>query len=115
MLTQVNLYILRCIFKILAAKNNQKLRDVFIDDEVATLLHDTGYRKLLTEVVVDDKDEICNILATYHNLIKIKAQIDHFVTGLQCIKGLYEYVKRYSDLMRPLFAQDNSKELTAGN
>ena len=75
------------------------MRDVFTDYDFASLLYETGYRKSLTELVVDDRDEICNILATYHTLIKIKAQIDQFVVGLQCIKGLHGYMKRYPALM----------------
>ena len=95
--------------------NNQQLRDLFADDDIASSLYETGYRKVLSAITVDDKDDISNIFSTYHTVIKVKAEIDQFVVGLQCIKGLCKYIKRFPSLMRPLFVHDNSKELTAGN
>ena len=57
-------------------------------------------------------EEIVRVMATYHTLVKVKAQIDQFVDGLRSV-SVYEQIKNYPDLMQPLFVYQTSK-LTAG-
>ena len=84
------------------------LQAIFDDSVTANIILETGYRK----VTVSDKEEIIRVLKRYHTLIKVKAEIDQFVEGLQCL-GIDHLIKEHPDLMEPLFVNKN-KSLTAG-
>lgn len=100
--------------QVIAANTADDLKQIFAEDEAACVLLESGYRKVLLDLVIDDKEEIANILGTYHTLVKVKGPIDQFITGLQCIDGLHEYIKKYPETMKPLFVRDQTKKLTAG-
>ena len=74
---------------------------------------ETGYRKPFDLFVLEDKEEIVNVIATYHTIVKVKAIIDQFMCGLQCLSSMHEAIKYYPDLMKPLFVHDN-KQLSSG-
>ncbi len=66
------------------AENNIMLQAIFSDDDtIASVLFGTGYQKPFHKISMDDKDDIINVISTYHTLVKVKAQIDQFVSGLQ--------------------------------
>ena len=67
----------------------------------------------LISLTLNDRDEIVGVLTLYHTLIKVKAEIDQFVEGLQCL-GIDWYIKQYPELMEPVFVNINCKSLTAG-
>lgn len=96
------------------ANTEQELRDVFADEDSASYLFETGYKGVIDQLTLPDKDAIANILGLYHTLVKVKAPIDQFILGLQCVKGLYESIKSHPEVMKPLFVKDESKVLTAG-
>ena len=88
------------------------LQAIFDDSATADIVLETGYRKPLGTVTVSDKEEIIRVLKRYHTLIKVKAEIDQFIEGLQCL-GIDHLIKEHPDLMEPLFVNKN-KSLTAG-
>ena len=59
------------------------LQAIFDDSATADIVLETGYRKPLG--TVSDKEEIIRVLKRYHTLIKVKAEIDQFIEGLQCL------------------------------
>ena len=77
---------------------------------MAWYLHETGYRKA---VKLENRNEIVQVMANYHTLVKVKAQIDQFLDGLRSLL-IDEEIQRYPELMQPLFVPAASKKLTAG-
>lgn len=58
-----------------------------------------------------DKEEIIHTIVTFHLFIKVKAVMDQFKEGLE-VSGLLQHMKKYYDLMTPLFVNERSS-LTA--
>ncbi len=79
----------------------------------SAVLLDTGYLKPIGKVTIADKKEISNIISTYHSLIEVKAHINQCVTGLQCL-NIHSMMVKYPDLIKCLFVEGTSKQLTAG-
>lgn len=74
-----------------------------------------GYKKSGLDLTVNDKFEVTNILAAYHTLVKVKAEMDQFTSGLQCINGLLPMLKSHPSAMKTLFVADKDRKvLTAG-
>ena len=88
------------------------MQSVFNDETAATILFETGYQKPLSKLTMEDKEEVTQVISAYHTLIKVKAEIDQFVLGLQCLK-IYDYIVKYPEMMMPLFVH-HGKKLTAG-
>ena len=95
-----------------SATDDKSLQEIFYDSDTSGLLLETGYRKPLTCVTLNDREEIAVVLKLYHTLIKVKAEIDQFVDGLQCL-GIDWYIKQYPELMESVFVNE-PKTLTAG-
>lgn len=75
------------------------------------MLLESGYRKT---VKLDNTNEIIATLTSWHTLVKIKAELDQFLEGLECL-GIHTYIKRYPELMRDFFVLNvNKNQLTAG-
>ena len=76
---------------------------------------ETGYLKPLENIMMENKGEITDVIVivTYHTLIKVKVEIDQFISGLQCL-GVHSCVMKHPKLMKPLFVEDASNMLTAG-
>ena len=88
------------------------LQEIFDDSDTADIILETGYRKPLGTITVSDGEEIIRVLKRYHTLIKVKAEIDQFIEGLQCL-GIDRCIKEHPELKEPLFV-NRSKSLTAG-
>ncbi len=67
----------------------------------ALIICDTGYRKPLVNVTVSDKGEVKQILRD-NTIIKTKAEIDQFCSGLQTLDVL-DMVKKHPSLMSAYF------------
>ena len=46
-------------------------------------------------------EELIQLLSDYHTLVKVEAEIDHFLSVLQCI-GLDEMMRENPEVLRPL-------------
>lgn len=81
------------------------------EETVLTCMSDVGFTKPLSTVRLADKDEIISTIVTFHLFIKVKAVMDQFKEGLG-VAGLLQHMKKYYDLMTPLFVNERSS-LTA--
>ena len=91
----------------------QKMMILFNVKEAVDILLVTGYRKAICGLGLDDKVSLKAALIDYHSLLEVKAEMDQFMDGLaDC--GVLEYIRRFSDLMKPLFTNCCHKPLTAG-
>ena len=74
-----------------------------------TLIIETGYRKPLCKLTMEDvpglKQTLCD-----HVLVKVKAELDQFCEGLKTL-GIQEKIRKYPSLMAPLFTDSGKKEL----
>ena len=66
---------------------------------------ETGFRKALCLLTVNDKDHLKKTLRDYHTLIKTKAEMDQLCEGLQN-QSVLETIIKYSFLMKPLFVAE---------
>jgi len=57
-----------------------------------------------------DKPSLCRVLRDYHTLIKVLPEIDQFAKGLDDV-GVLKYVRKFPELMRPLFETDTKKRI----
>ena len=82
-------------------------------DEAAALLFETGFRKPTVQLTVSDKITIKSSLLDYHCMIKVKAAMDQFAEGLDVLNVL-QLIKRFHHLAKPMFVDNDSKVVTAG-
>ena len=73
------------------AENNTELRAVFGIDEAQALLYETGFTKALLHLAMEDKNAISSILVNYHCMTKVKATMDQYIEGLECL-GLLHHI-----------------------
>ena len=105
------LHIKFLFLKISSADCEETLRRVLEDEKALTHLSEAGFTKPLSLVQLSDRREIVSTLLTFHLFIKVKAVMDQFKEGLE-EAGLLHYMKKYHDLMTPLFVNETSR-LTA--
>ena len=67
----------------------------------------------MSALSLQDRDDIVSVVTTYHTIVKVKAEVDQFLDGLQSL-GVHDYIKSHPDLMKPLFVADNITQLTSG-
>ena len=82
-------------------------------EEAADQLHQSGYRKPLCCLDLNDKGTLKSALLDYHCLIKVKAAMDQFCEGLQQV-GVLQLVKTHPSILKPLFVADTSRAFTPG-
>ena len=80
-------------------------------EEAADQLHQSGYRKPLCRLDLNDKSTLKSALVDYHCLLKVKAAMDQFCDGLQQM-GVLQLVRTHPKLLKPLFVADTSRALT---
>ena len=84
---------------------------VFAIDEAASLLMETGYRKPISKLDINDKACLRSSLVDFHCIFKSKAALDQFAEGLSQLNVL-DRMKCLPDLMKPLFVKED-RRLTA--
>ena len=94
-----------------AATDDESLCAALEDETMADYFYQTGYQKAVKMV---NRNEIIEVMAIYHTIVKIKAQIDQFMEGLKTLL-LDQQIRRNPDAMLPLFVPQPDKKLTAGN
>ena len=82
-------------------------------EEAADQLHQSGYRKPLCRLDLNDKVTLKSALVDYHCLLKVKAAMDQFCDGLQQV-GVLQLARTHPKVLKPLFVADTSKALTPG-
>ena len=83
------------------------IRNVFQNADFENLLLETGFTMPLSQLKIDDKDNIISSIKDYHCVIKPKAAMDQFIEGLDH-GGVLDSIKRFMQLMKPLFTPGHS-------
>lgn len=83
------------------AECGESLRGVFGNATFESLILETGYRKPLSQLTMDDKPAIRQTLRA-HVILKVKAELDQFCEGLQTC-GVLSAVMEHPSLMAPCF------------
>lgn len=94
------------------ATSEDELREYLAEEEAASLLFATAFRKPLMSLSIEDKPCVKSSLIDYHTMLKAKAEMDQFAEGLGSL-GVLEMTKCYPDLFLPLF-MNCSTPLTPG-
>ena len=95
-----------------AAENNDELRMVFAVDEILALLMETGYRKPVLHLTLQDKVGLRAVLLDYHCLLKVKGAMDQYAEGLQQLRVL-DLIQKFNVLTKPFFVSDGKKITTS--
>lgn len=74
-----------------------------------TLIIETGYRKPLCRLTMEDVPGLKQTLRD-HVLVKVKAELDQFCEGLKTL-GVLEKMRKHPSLMAVLFTDSGKKEL----
>ena len=53
-----------------ASQSDESLQELFQDEQYATLLNDTGFRRPLSLLKLEDKEELANVLDQYYSFIR---------------------------------------------
>ena len=76
------------------------------------LLIQTGFRKAISSLTLDDVENVSSALIDFHCMLKVKAAMDQFRDGLKCL-GLLYMLEENPSLWKPLFVSSGTP-LTAG-
>lgn len=69
---------------------------------------ETGTRKPLSLLTLDDKEELIKTLCHYCVLLRGQCELDQFVEGLRTY-GMLEMIRNYPLLMEPLFVSQKDQ------
>lgn len=100
------------IMQLQGAENDDDVKMVFAVDEVSALLMETGYRKPLTHLTLQDIPTLKAALVDYHCMLKAKGAIDQFAEGLQRLKVL-DLIKKFPLLTKPCFISEDKNKISA--
>ena len=89
------------------------MREIFQNEDFCTLTTDTGYRKPLTVITLNDREELVITLRQYHTFIRGQVELNQFVEGLNAY-GFLRMVRGHPELMKPLFVAHAGIKLTKG-
>ena len=94
-----------CFFYILvqleAAQTVEEMR-ALLDSEEFEFRFDIGFADLSSKLELSDRDRIVQSLATHFTIVRVKAQIDQMIEGLNTL-GIYDLIKANPRIMHKLF------------
>ena len=93
------------------AADEQALRTLVIDN--SSLFVESGVTTALAVVKVADKDNLVKCVALHHVLLKVKAEIDQFCTGLRAL-GVLDAMQASPHLFVHYFCLDGMQFMKAG-
>ena len=76
-------------------------------DEIRDLLLQTGYRKPITLITMQDRDGLVSAMIDFHLMAKVKCIMDHFVEGLKT-GGLLDSIIQQPNLWEPFFVHSSA-------
>jgi hypothetical protein len=100
------------IEKIHEAQTDEHLQSLFVEGDAQDYLLNTGFRKPIQQLSLMDKSTIESSLIDYHCFIKVKAEMDQFMEGLDQL-GILSVIRSSPELVKELFVCPMF-ELTAG-
>ena len=86
---------------------------IFENEEFSSLLFETGYRKPLITLQVDDKGELASTLRQYYTILRGQVELDQFIEGLNTY-NLLSMVRQHPDQFKRMFVQDEGVQLSKG-
>lgn len=98
--------------QLLEAENDDDVKLCFAIEEGQTLLLETGFRKGLSKLMLTDVPTILDALLDYHLIIRVKAELDQFIEGLNTL-GFLQDLRTNPSLWKPYFIHVD-EELTSG-
>lgn len=81
--------------------------------EACDVLIETGCSKGLARLKICDVPQLVKNTALSCTVLKIKAELDQFMAGLN-EAGVLHVIQKYPDLLRPMFVASESDSLSAG-
>ena len=94
-------------------KSDAALRILFEEERYQALLLETGYRKPLASLSIQDIPVIQGTLRNFYVLLRVKAEIDQFLEGLSSL-GVLDEVRQHPMLMQPLLMSNKKYQLSKG-
>ena len=77
-----------------------------MEEEVIDWILEAGYTRSLSSVTQAEKNAIVSTITTYHLFLKVCLHKLQFKGGLEA-GGVLRYLKKYYDLLTPLFVNEN--------
>ena len=90
--------------QIFNAGDNIELKATLAIDEVSDLLFQSGYRKPLVSLTIEDKEEVLKAMVDYHMMIKVKSAMDDYIEGLKTY-NLLDKIRQSPEVWKPLFTK----------
>ncbi len=84
-----------------------------IAGEACDVLLDCGVTKPLAQLTVRDVPHLVQSTALHSTILKVKAELDQFATGLD-EAGIHSAIKMYPKLFKRLFVASQTQSVTAG-
>ena len=99
-------------------KSDDELRNLFDESnenkgDNDALVCDTGFRKPLCLLTLDDRESVKRAIQDHHTLLKIKPELDQLCEGLKAL-GVLDSMKKFPQIMKTLFCRQEEK-LSKGN
>ena len=88
------------------------MRATLAIEEISDLILQTGYRKPILTLKLEDRVDIVATLIDYHLMIKVKSAMDQYMEGLTVL-GLLNRVQQHPSTWKPLFMK-HTQRLTTG-
>lgn len=95
------------------AENDTEVQVVLAIDEARSLVYETGFRKPLARLTMEDKGAVSTVLLNYHCMTKVKAAMDQFIEGLESLELLLRIRSDHSNWKD--FFVDSGVTVDAGN
>ena len=97
----------------LEACDTDHLQQFLQNGNTCDLLIDAGWSKPLTQLTIIEMPNVIETIGLNQVIMKIKAEIDDFIKGLDD-SGVLSHIQKNPDLFRPLFVESESQQLTTG-
>lgn len=89
------------LFQLEAAQTVEEMR-ALLDSEEFEFRFDVGVSDVSMKLELSDRDRIVQSLATYFTVVRVKAQIDQMIDGLNTL-GIYDLIRANPCAMHKLF------------
>ena len=99
------------VFKVLAANNAEELSQQSMDG--IELLDECGFKKPITTLKLEDKDELIRAVTLHSVLLKSLAEVTQFRDGLSAL-SVQESMKKNPNIFMPYYCLSESDALNSG-
>ena len=109
-----NNFLALCIqnFQLNSATDDEAVRSIAMG--ACDMLLDCGCTKPLSQLKLDDVPQLIKLAALHSTVLKIKSELDQFITGIS-EAGCLHAIQEYFALFRPMFVASDNIKLNAGD